>query len=413
MGLFEMAISNFNRAVAIMGIDEEYAEMLRRPKRCLIVDFPVLMDDGSVKVFTGYRVQHNTARGPAKGGIRYHPETNLDEVKALAFWMTWKTSLMDLPFGGAKGGVRVDPKSLSEKELRRLSRRYFSEIQIMIGPQHDIPAPDVNTNPDIMAVYMDTYSMNIGHTELGVVTGKPVRLGGSKGREEATGRGVMVTVREACRELGIETSKATVAVQGFGNVGMYSALLCKHELGCKIIAVSDSKGGIFNPNGLNIQELIEHKKSTGKVDSFPGGEKIGKDDVFEMDVDILIPAALENAITEDNAHKIKAKIISEGANGPITPEADKILNQRRVMVIPDILANAGGVTVSYFEWVQDLQAFFWSLEQIRETLESMMTEAFKETLDTAKKYGVDLRTAAYIIAIDRVMYAIKKRGIYP
>ncbi|PLV56061.1 Glu/Leu/Phe/Val dehydrogenase [Thermotoga sp. SG1] len=411
--LYEMAVEQFNRAASLMDLEPDIAEVLRRPKRVLIVEFPVRMDDGHIEVFTGYRVQHNIARGPAKGGIRYHPDTNLDEVKALAFWMTWKTAVMNLPFGGGKGGVRVDPKKLSRGELERLSRRYFSEIQIIIGPHNDIPAPDVNTNADVMAWYMDTYSMNVGYTALGVVTGKPVDLGGSKGREEATGRGVKVCAGLSMDVMGIDPKKATVAVQGFGNVGQYAALLISQELGSKVVAVSDSKGGVYNPEGFDVEELIRYKLEEGTVSTYPKGEKISNEELLELDVDVLVPAALENAIHEGNAEKIKAKIVVEGANGPTTPEADEILNRRGVLVVPDILANAGGVTVSYFEWVQDLQEFFWDLDQIRTALEKMMKEAFSEVMKTKNKYSTDMRTAAYILAIDRVAYATRKRGIYP
>ncbi|MDK2785658.1 MAG: glutamate dehydrogenase [Thermotoga sp.] len=411
--LYEMAVEQFNRAASLMDLEPDLAEVLRRPKRVLIVEFPVRMDDGHIEVFTGYRVQHNIARGPAKGGIRYHPDTNLDEVKALAFWMTWKTAVMNLPFGGGKGGVRVDPKKLSRSELERLSRRYFSEIQIIIGPHNDIPAPDVNTNADVMAWYMDTYSMNVGYTALGVVTGKPVDLGGSKGREEATGRGVKVCAGLAMDVLRIDPKKATVAVQGFGNVGQYAALLISQELGSKVVAVSDSRGGVYNPEGFDVEELIRYKLEEGTVSTYPKGEKISNEELLQLDVDVLVPAALENAIHEGNAEKIKAKIVVEGANGPTTPEADEILNRRGILVVPDILANAGGVTVSYFEWVQDLQEFFWDLDQIRNALEKMMREAFSDVMKTRDKYNTDMRTAAYILAIDRVAYATKKRGIYP
>ncbi|MCD6552069.1 Glu/Leu/Phe/Val dehydrogenase [Thermotoga sp.] len=411
--LYEMAVEQFNRAAKLMGLEPDLAEVLRRPKRVLIVEFPVRMDDGHIEVFTGYRVQHNIARGPAKGGIRYHPDTNLDEVKALAFWMTWKTAVMNLPFGGGKGGVRVDPKKLSRNELERLSRRYFSEIQIIIGPHNDIPAPDVNTNADVMAWYMDTYSMNVGYTALGVVTGKPVDLGGSKGREEATGRGVKVCTGLAMDAMGIDPKKATVAVQGFGNVGRFAALLIAQELGSKVVAVSDSKGGVYNPEGLDVEELIEYKLEEGTVATYPKGERISNEELLELDVDVLVPAALESAIHEGNAEKIKAKIVVEGANGPTTVEADEILEEKGVLVVPDILANAGGVTASYFEWVQDLQEFFWDLDQIRNALEKMMKEAFSDVMRTKNKYNTDMRTAAYILAIDRVAYATKKRGIYP
>jgi len=412
-GLYETAVEQFNKAVKIMELEPDLADVLRRPKRCLIVEFPVVMDDGRIEVFTGFRVQHNIARGPAKGGIRYHPDTNLDEVKALAFWMTWKTAVMNLPYGGGKGGIKVDPKKLSKRELERLSRRYFSEIQIIIGPHNDIPAPDVNTNADIMAWYMDTYSMNVGYTALGVVTGKPVDLGGSKGREEATGRGVKVCADLAMKTLGIDTSKATVAVQGFGNVGRFSALLIAKELGSKIVAVSDSKGGIYDPEGIDVEAIIEHKKTQGTVVTYPKGQKITNEELLELDVDVLVPAALENAIHAGNVENVKAKAIVEGANGPTTPEADEVLFKKGILVVPDILANAGGVTVSYFEWVQDLQAFFWKVDQIRAALEEMMTKAYEDVMKIKEKYNIDMRTAAYILAIDRVAYATRKRGIYP
>ena len=412
-GIFEMAVEQFDKAAKVMELEEDLAEVLRRPKRTLIVEFPVLMDDGKIKVFTGYRVQHNVARGPAKGGIRYHPNTNLDEVKALAFWMTWKTAVMNLPYGGGKGGVKVDPKKLSRGELERLSRRYFSEIQVIIGPHNDIPAPDVNTNAQVMAWYMDTYSMNVGYTALGIVTGKPVDLGGSRGREEATGRGVKVCTELALKEKGIDPKKASVAVQGFGNVGQFSALLIAKELGSTIVAVSDSKGGIYDPSGFDVEDLIKHKLENGTVVTYPKGEKISNEELLELDVDVLVPAALENAINESNMDNIKAKIIVEGANGPLTPEADEVLNKKGIFVIPDILANAGGVTVSYFEWVQDLQAFFWKTDQIRQALEDMMENAFSDIMKIREKYNTDMRSAAYILAITRVADATKKRGIYP
>lgn len=411
--IFEMALEQFDRAAKIMNLEEDLAEVLRRPKRTLIVEFPVVMDDGKIKVFTGYRVQHNVARGPAKGGIRYHPNTNLDEVKALAFWMTWKTAVMNLPYGGGKGGVKVDPKKLSRGELERLSRRYFSEIQVIIGPHNDIPAPDVNTNPQVMAWYMDTYSMNVGYTALGIVTGKPVDLGGSRGREEATGRGVKVCTELALKEKGMDPRKASVAVQGFGNVGRFSALLIAKELGSTIVAVSDSRGGIYNPSGFDVEDLIRHKLENGTVVTYPKGDKITNEELLELDVDVLVPAALENAINESNVDKIRAKIIVEGANGPLAPEADEVLNKKGVFVVPDILANAGGVTVSYFEWVQDLQAFFWKTDQIREALEDMMKNAFSDIMKIKEKYNTDMRTAAYILAIARVADATRKRGIYP
>ena len=411
--LYEMALTNFRKAAKAYNLDPNIQRFLEATQRVLVVEFPVVMDDGSVRVFQGFRAQHNTVRGPAKGGIRYHQDVNLDEVKTLAFWMTWKNAVMDLPYGGGKGGVRVNPKELSIKEVERLSRRFFAEISILVGPDRDIPAPDVNTNPDIMGWYMDTYSMNVGHAVLGVVTGKPVGLGGSLGRTEATGRGVKVTAEEIAKHLGMDLKGAKVAVQGFGNVGYYSALLIQKETGAKIVAVSDSRGGIFNPEGLDVEKVKEFKAKNGTVVGYPGTEKITNEELLELDVDFLVLAALENAITEKNANNIKAKVLLEGANGPVTVDACSILESKGIVVVPDILANAGGVTVSYFEWVQDLQSYFWDLEQIREALEKKMRKAFSEVMDAKNKYNVDMRTAAYIVAIDRVAFAVQKRGIFP
>jgi glutamate dehydrogenase (NAD(P)+) len=365
-------------------------------------------------MFVGYRCQHSTALGPAKGGIRYHPNVTLDEVQTLAFWMTWKCSLLNLPYGGGKGGVKVDPSKLSKSELERLSRRFFFEISQFVGPHKDIPAPDVNTNPQVMAWYLDTYSMHVGYTALGVVTGKPVELGGSVGRNEATGRGVAVVAAEACKLLGKDISKAKVAVQGFGNVGSFSAKILQEEFGAKIVAVSDVSAAYYDPNGIDINDLIAYRDSNkGLIEGYPKAQRIKHEELFELDVDILVPAALENSITEENADKIKAKLIVEGANGPVTPGADKILHSKGVTIIPDILANAGGVTVSYFEWVQDLQSFFWDLDDVRNKLAKMMRAAFAEVAKTKEKYNTDFRTAAYIVAIDRVAKAVKLRGIYP
>ncbi len=412
--LYDMAQRQFLRAADAMELDPNIGNFLLWPQRILEVHFPVVMDDGHVEIFEGYRVQHNTARGPAKGGIRYHPDTNLDEVASLAFWMTWKCAVMNLPYGGGKGGVRVEPSKLSEKELERLSRRFFSEIQMMVGPQKDIPAPDVNTNAKIMAWYMDTYSMNVGYTALGVVTGKPLDLGGSEGRPEATGRGVSIVANEACKVKGIDISKATVAVQGFGNVGSYSAKILSEEYGAKVVAVSDVSGGIYNENGLDINDVIAYRDDNkGIIKGYPKGKPISNEELLTLDVDILVPAALENAITEEIAKNVKAKIVVEGANGPTTEEANDILTSKGVLIVPDILANAGGVTVSYFEWVQDLQTFFWDIDDIRKKLNKMMVNSFAEVYKTKEKYNVDMRTAAYIVAIARVASAVKERGYYP
>ena len=412
--LYEMAQNQFLKAARLMELDPNIGNFLLWPQKTLVVHFPVVMDDGRVEIFEGYRVQHNTARGPAKGGIRYHPDTNLDEVSSLAFWMTWKCAVVNLPYGGGKGGVRVDPSKLSEKELEKLSRRFFSEIQTIVGPTKDIPAPDVNTNAKIMAWYMDTYSMNVGQTTLGVVTGKPLDLGGSEGRPEATGRGVSITASEACNVKGIDISKARVAIQGFGNVGSYSAKILSEEYGAKIVAISDISGGIYNEDGFDIDELIEYRDQNGGViKGYPKGKPITNEELLTLDVDILVPAALENAITEKIAKDVKAKIIVEGANGPTTEEAEKILIEKDILVVPDILANAGGVTVSYFEWVQDLQSYFWDIEDIRKELTKIMKRSFAQVFATKQKYNTDMRTAAYIVAIERVASAVKKRGYFP
>ncbi len=407
---WEVALAQFNRAADHMGLEEGLRAILSHPKRELIVHFPVKMDDGSIRVFTGYRVHHNTARGPCKGGIRYSPRVTLDEVRALAMWMTWKCAVVKLPFGGGKGGVVCDPKQLSPGELERLTRRYTTEISILIGPERDIPAPDLNTNPQVMAWIMDTYSMHQGHSVPAVVTGKPVEIGGSEGRKDATGRGVMLVVREAAKLLGMSLIGARVAVQGYGNVGSAAARFLAAQ-GCRIVAVSDVKGGAYDPNGLDLQELDEHVRSQGTVFGF--ATPITNADLLELDCDVLIPAAVENQITVANAHRVKARIVAEGANGPTTPEADRILNERGIFVIPDILANAGGVTVSYFEWVQDLQSFFWDEEDINAKLEKVMVRAFREVVNLARSEGVDLRLAAHILAISRVAQAIRLRSIYP
>ena len=409
---YQMALRQFDEAVKYLKLKRGIVEYLRYPKRELTVNFPVKMDDGSVKIFTGYRVHHNIVLGPAKGGIRYHPDVTLDEVRALAMWMTWKCAVVGLPFGGGKGGVICNPKEMSDQELENLTRRYTTEISIMIGPEIDIPAPDVGTNAQVMAWLMDTYSMHKGYSVLPVVTGKPVSIGGSLGRAEATGRGVMIVAREACKHLDMPFEGATAVVQGYGNVGAVAAYLL-HDAGCRVIGVSDSRGGIYNPKGLDPRDVLRHKKETKSVIGYPGADTITNEELLELPCDILVPAALEKQITEKNADKIKAKLIVEGANGPTTPDADKILKGNGVFVVPDILANAGGVTVSYFEWVQGLQSFFWSEEEINCKLEKIMAKSFAEVWTVAQDKGIDMRTAALVRAIDRVAEAIYIRGIYP
>ncbi len=409
---YEIAQRQFDNAAKYLDLKAGIKAKLRLPKRELSVHFPVKMDDGSIQMFTGHRVQHSLARGPAKGGIRYHPDVTLDEVRALAMWMTWKCAVVGIPYGGAKGGVVCNPKVMSERELERLTRRYTSEIVMFIGPESDIPAPDVNTDAQTMAWIMDTYSMTKGYSVPAVVTGKPVEIGGSLGRREATGRGVMFTTRDALKHLGMPIEGARVAVQGFGNVGGIGAQLLQ-ELGCTIIAVSDSRGGIYNPKGLDIGDVIRHKAETGIVAGYPGTDRITNKELLGLDCEVLVPAALENEITEENAGRIKARVISEGANGPTTPEADAILLDKGVFVVPDILANAGGVTVSYFEWVQGLQSFFWSEDEVNANLEKIMARAFDDVLAISQSRKVDMRIAAYILAIDRVSTATLLRGIYP
>ncbi len=410
--VYETALEQFEKAAMLMKLDENLKKVLRRPKRELHVSIPVKMDDGRLEVFDGYRVQHNIARGPAKGGIRYHPNVTLDEVRALAFWMTWKCAVVGIPYGGAKGGVTCDPKKMSSGELERLTRRYISEISIVIGPTKDIPAPDVYTNPQIMAWIMDTYSMNVGYSVPGVVTGKPVELGGSRGRNEATARGLTFTVIRAAKHTGLDLSNARVAIQGYGNAGSIAAQLLS-EQGAKVIAVSDSKGGIYSEAGVDPIKVLEHKRETGSVVDFPGTKRISNEELLTVDCDVLVPAAVEGVITKEIAQDIKAKIIAEAANGPTLPEADEILYKKGVLVIPDILANAGGVTVSYFEWVQDLQSFFWNVERVRTELRRIMDEAFDGVMEMKEKYNTDPRTAAYILAINRVAEATRLRGIYP
>jgi glutamate dehydrogenase/leucine dehydrogenase len=408
---FRIAMRQFDTAAEKMGLDPGLREVLRRPRRSLSLSLPVKMDDGTIRVFEGFRVQHSNARGPCKGGIRYHPEVTFDEVKALASWMTWKCATVNLPFGGAKGGIICDPKQLSKNELERLTRRYAYEISPIIGPDRDIPAPDVYTDSQIMAWIMDTYSMTHGHSAPGVVTGKPTFLGGSFGRNEATARGCFFVIRAACDVLGIQFNRATVAIQGFGNAGSIAAELL-HKHGCKVIAASDSHGGILNAAGLNIPALVAHKAKTGRVAGFPGTQEISSEAVLELDCDVLIPAAMENQITMAK-DRVKVRIVAEAANGPTTPDADTVLHRKGIMVLPDILANAGGVTVSYFEWVQDLQELWWDEDDVNRRLEKIMVKAFEDVHSTAKKYDVEMRVGAYILAIGRVAHATEVRGIWP
>jgi len=407
-----VAQEQFDLAAERLNLDEGMRAVLREPRREFTCHFPVHMDDGSVRVFTGYRVQHNLGRGPAKGGIRYHQDVSIDEVKALAMWMTWKCAVVGIPYGGGKGGVIVDPKQLSLREIEALTRRFFTEIEILIGPEKDIPAPDVNTNAQIMAWMMDTYSMHAGYTVPGVVTGKPISLGGSEGRNEATARGTVYCIVEATRHLGMELTKSRVAVQGFGNAGSIAAQLIGNE-GATVVAVSDSTGGIHNPAGLDINKVIAWKKEHGTVQGFPGSKDVTNAQVLEVDCDILIPAALENQITERNADDIKARLIAEAANGPTTPEADRILWKKSKFMIPDILCNAGGVTVSYFEWVQDLNRDHWSEDIVNAKLKEIMVKAFTSVLAIARREQCDMRTAAYLLAVQRVADAMSLRGLYP
>ncbi len=407
-----VAQQQFDLAAKRLNLDPGIAAVLREPRRQLTVHFPVRMDDGSTRVFEGHRVQHNLGRGPAKGGIRFHQDVNIDEVKALAMWMSWKCAVMDLPYGGGKGGVTVDPKQLSVGEIERLTRRFTTEIAVIIGPESDIPAPDVNTNSQTMAWMMDTYSMHAGHTVPGVVTGKPIALGGSKGRNEATARGAVICVREAASKIGLNLKGATVVVQGYGNAGSIAAKLIS-DLGAKVIAVSDSSGGIQNAVGLDLAAIDAHKKKTGSVVGFAGATAVSNQAILEIPCDVLIPAALENQITAENAAKVKTKIVAEAANGPTTPEADEILFANGAMVIPDILCNAGGVTVSYFEWVQDLNRDFWEEEEVNLRLEKKMVRAFNEVYGMAQEQKSHLRTGAYLLSVKRVADAMSVRGIYP
>jgi len=406
------AQAQFDQAVQYLDLEPGLVDLLRWPRRELTVSFPVKMDDGTVRRFVGYRVHHNMSRGPTKGGIRYHPEVTLDEVRALAMWMTWKCALVNIPYGGAKGGVVCDPHQLSQHELEGLTRRYATEIAILISPEGDIPAPDMGTNAQVMAWIMDTYSMHRGYSTPAVVTGKPINIGGSQGRNEATGRGVIFTTREALKLLNKPLAGASVVVQGFGNVGSVAALTA-HELGCKVIAVSDVRGGIYNPKGLDIYAVMRHARETRSVVGFPGSDGLTNAELLSLPCDVLIPAAMENQITAYNAAAVQCKVLAEGANGPTTPEADAILLDKGVFIIPDILCNAGGVIVSYFEWVQGLQAFFWEEKEVTERMEHFMVKAFHDVHREAQRLRVDMRTAAQVLAIGRVADATTTRGLYP
>jgi len=409
---YEVALRQYDSVAEKLDIDPGIREMLRHPRFGVEVAFPIRMDDGTTRVFKGYRVIHNTARGPGKGGVRYHPDVTFEEVKALSMWMTWKCAVVGLPFGGAKGGVTCNPLEMSQGEIERLTRRFTTEISNVIGPDTDIPGPDVFTNPQVMAWMMDTYSTKKGQFVPGVVTGKPIPLGGSLGRASATARGLVICIREAARELGLPLNSLKIGVQGYGNVGS-NVVSILNGYGCKIVGVTDVIGGVFREDGLDPEALTAQLRRTGSVEGTPGCDSLSNEELIELDCDVLIPAAIENQITKANAGKIQAKMIAEGANGPTTPEADEILSDKGVMVIPDILANAGGVTVSYFEWVQNLMNFYWSEEEVAERLERIMTESFAAVLGTAREKGTNLRAAAYNLAIMRVAEAMRLRGICP
>jgi glutamate dehydrogenase (NAD(P)+) len=413
MSAWQSAQFQLAEAVRQLGLDEGFHELLRTPRREISVAVPLRRDDGHVEVLRGYRVQHNLTRGPAKGGVRFHPATDLDEVRALAMWMTWKCALVGVPYGGAKGGVAVDPKTLSRNELERMTRRYMSELIPVVGPEKDIPAPDVGTDEQTMAWMMDTYSIHSGYTTTGVVTGKPVSIGGSEGRGGATSRGVMYSAFCALRDAGIDAADVTVAVQGFGKVGALTAQYL-HDAGCRVVAVSDVTGGVYNPAGLDTAGLQRHVRSGApSVVGFPGTDLISNADLLELDVDVLVPAALEGVLHEENASRVRARFIVEGANGPTTPDADQVLADNGVLVVPDILANSGGVAVSYFEWVQDLQAYFWSEDEVNDRLKSMMERAYAQVSNLASERKVSLRTAAQMIGVGRVAEAHRTRGLYP
>ena len=410
---FSVALKQLDEASKIIGIDKGMHDVLAQPKRILIVSIPTRMDNDEIHVFTGFRSQHNDARGPFKGGIRYHPQVSIDEVKALSMWMTWKCAIANIPYGGGKGGIICNPKQMSTGELERMTRRYAYAIADIIGPHTDIPAPDVYTGGKEMSWIMDTYSALKGNfVQPEVITGKPLAIGGSLGRNEATGRGLSFTVREAAKKLGINLRAATVAVQGFGNAGQFAAQLLE-EMGAKVVAVSDSQGGISNKNGISIGSARAHKEKTGSVVGFPGSNSISNEEILETDCTILVPAALENQITKNNAANVSAKLVAEAANGPTTPEADEILHKNKIMVIPDVLANSGGVTVSYFEWLQNLRREYWTEEQVNSMLDKKMTEAFSDVYDTHDKYQVNMRKASIALAVGRVTEAIKTRGLWP
>ena len=409
----DVAVAQFDEAADRLGMPQAMRAILRKPKRELIVNFPVRMDNGDVEMFTGYRVQHNINRGPAKGGIRYSPEVSLDEVRALAMWMTWKCAVVGIPFGGAKGGVICNPHKMSPGELERLTRRYATEISLFIGPDSDIPAPDMNTNPQVMAWIMDTYSMHKGYSVPAVITGKPIGIGGSEGRMEATARGVMVVTREAMLDQQMNPEDCSVIVQGFGNVGSITARLLHSELHCKIVGLSDIAGGVYNPNGIDIYRALRYSKEHGSLRGLPDSEIVTNAQLLELPCDVLIPAALENQLTGRNAARVKARLIIEAANGPTDPEADKIFHDAGITVVPDILANAGGVTVSYFEWVQDLQRFFWAENEINDRLESIMKRAYRAVAQKASDQETSMRMGAYLLAVARVAEATELRGVYP
>ena len=411
LAVYENMAARFDLAAAKLGLDEGLQKVLRSPNKEITIYIPVVMDSGAIEVFVGYRVQHSVVRGPGKGGIRFAPDVTLDEVRALASWMTWKCAVVNLPFGGAKGGVICDPQKLSRRELEAITRRYTAELLDFLGPERDVPAPDLGTNEQVMAWVMDTYSMHVRHTTTAVVTGKPLDLGGSRGRREATGRGCLIVCDQALKKLGRPHEGQRVIIQGFGNVGSVSAKLM-HEAGYKIVGVADIHGGIYNPKGINVPKLLEHVLESGKVVGFAGCDALSPHDVLTLDCDILMPAAVENQITSRNAERIRAKVIVEAANGPTTALADDILADKKVFVVPDILANAGGVTVSYFEWVQDREGYFWPEAMVNERLEQMMVASFEDVYNYAQRHSVSLRIAAYMLAIDRVAFALKLRGLY-